>query len=132
MSGIRRDVEKKLYGLLSELGDRVGAERVQQLMETAMSSAVRTKKAVDRNVDTLLSMANIPSRRDYDRMRLKIDALQGTILNLTRTVDDLRARLGLEKKPAAAGRRTAKAKAGARSTAPKRAGRAKTAVSSRA
>lgn len=94
MSGIRQDVEKKVYEFLSELGDRLGAERVQQLFENAVTGAVRTKKAVDKNVDTLFSMANIPSRRDYDRMRAKLDALQATIMSLNRTVEDLRARVG--------------------------------------
>jgi len=94
MTGIREDVEKKVYEFLSELGDRLGAERVQQLFENAVTGAVRTKKAVDKNVDTLLSMANIPSRREYDRMRAKLDALQATIMSLNRTVEDLRARVG--------------------------------------
>ena len=94
MSGIREDFEKKFYEFLSELGERVGADRVQQVVESAITGAARTKKAVDKNVETLLSMANIPSRRDYERMRAKLDALQGTIVHLTRTVEELRRRMG--------------------------------------
>jgi len=123
MPGIRADVEKKFYEFLSELGERTGADRVQQLVESAFTGAARTKKVVDKNVETLLAMANIPSRRDYDRMRAKLDALQGTIVHLNRTVEELRARLGdtsgtraarstraADAKPTARPRRTVKAK----------------------
>jgi hypothetical protein len=128
MSGIREDVEKKFYEFLSELGERVNADRVQQFVEGAISGAARTKKVVDKNVETLLSMANIPSRRDYDRMRSKLDALQGSIVHLTRTVEDLRARLGeangAHMPRAAQGARTGKATQAAR---PRRASKAKSA-----
>lgn len=121
MSGIREDVEKKVFQLLSDLGDRVGAERVQQFLEGAVTSAARTKKAVDKNVETLLAMANIPSRRDYDRVRSKLDALQASVVSLNRTVDDLRDRLGM---PAAGlapkPRRTRKAEVAHKSRTPKR------------
>jgi hypothetical protein len=92
MAGIREDVEKKIYEMLSEVGDRLGAERLQQIVEGALSGAARTKEAVDKNFGALLSLANIPSRREYDRMRVKLDALQGSVMNLTRMVEDLRAR----------------------------------------
>ena len=93
MTGIKEDVEKRFYDFLSEIGDRVGTERVQQFVEGAITGAVRTKKAVDKNVESFLSLANIPSRRDYDRMRAKLDALQGSVMNLSRAVEDLHDRL---------------------------------------
>ncbi len=93
MAGLREDVEKRLYELLSDLTDRIGVERVQQLVEGAFVGAARTKEVVDKNVESILSFANIPSRREYERMKTKLDALQGTILNLTRTVEELQARL---------------------------------------
>ena len=93
MTGIKEDVEKRFYEFLSEVGDRVGAERLQQLVEGAITGAVRTKKVVDKNVESFLSLANIPSRREYERMRAKLDALQGSVLNLSRAVDDLHDQL---------------------------------------
>lgn len=93
MTGIKEDVEKRFYEFLSELGDRVGTERVQHFVEGAITGALRTKKAVDKNMETVLSLANIPSRRDYDRMRAKLDALQGSVMNLTRAVEDLNDKL---------------------------------------
>ena len=121
MTGIRGDVEKRFYEFLSEVGEKIGAERIEQFVENALTGAARTKKAVDKNVEALLSLANIPSRRDYDRMRAKLDALQGSIINLTRTVDDLRDRLasanGTRRRGKA--RPTVRAKK-ARATAPKR------------
>ena len=105
MTGIKEDVEKRFYEFFSELGDRVGTERVQQFFEGAISGAVRTKKAVDKNVESFLSLANIPSRRDYDRMRAKLEALQGSVMNLSRAVEDLHdklaARNGLHSQPVA-------------------------------
>jgi len=95
MTGIKEDVEKKVYEWLAEVGDRIGAERVSQFLEGAIVGAARTKEAVDKNVDSLLAIANIPSRREYDRMRVKLDALQGSVMNLTRTVDRLRDRLAM-------------------------------------
>jgi hypothetical protein len=95
MTGIKEDVEKRFYEFLSDLGDRVGTERVQQFFEGAITGALRTKKAVDKNVESFLSLANIPSRRDYDRMRAKLDALQGSVMNLTRAVEDLNDKLAL-------------------------------------
>jgi hypothetical protein len=121
MTGIRGDVEKRFYEFLSEVGEKIGAERIEQFVENALTGAARTKKAVDKNVETLLSLANIPSRRDYDRMRAKLDALQGSIINLTRTVDDLRDRLASANGSPRRGKRrpTVRAKK-ARATAPKR------------
>jgi hypothetical protein len=95
MSGIKEDVEKRLYEFLGEVGDRIGAERVQNILETAITGAARTKKAVDKNVESLLSIANIPSRREYDRMRIKLDALQGSVVSLSRSVEELRDRFGV-------------------------------------
>jgi hypothetical protein len=93
MPGIREDVEKRFYEFLSEVGERIGSERIEQLVEGAITGAVRTKAKVDKNVETLLGLANIPSRRDYNRMRAKLDALQGSIINLTRRVEELSEQL---------------------------------------
>ena len=83
MAGIREDVEKRLFDFLGEVVDKVGADRVQQIVEGAITGAARTKKAVDKNVDNLLALANIPSRRDFERMRHKLEALQGSVITLT-------------------------------------------------
>jgi len=93
MAGIREDVEKRFYEFLGDVVDKIGVERVQTVLEGALSGAAKTKEAVDKNFENLLSLANIPTRRDFERMRSKIDALQGSVLTLTRTVDELREKL---------------------------------------
>jgi hypothetical protein len=130
MTGIKEDVEKRFYEFLSDIGDRVGAERVQHFVEGAITGAVRTKKVVDKNVESFLSLANIPSRRDYDRMRAKVDALQGSVMNLSRAVENLHDQLtgrNGHATPKAATHFAPKAKATpkkvARASAPKRSGR---------
>jgi hypothetical protein len=93
MAGIREDVEKRFFEFLGEVVDKIGTERVQQVLEGAINGAASTKKVVDKNVESLLALANIPSRRDFERMRNKLEALQGSVITLTRTVEDLREKL---------------------------------------
>ena len=51
------------------------------------------KATLDKNLDALLAMANIPSRADYQKMQAKLDSLQGSVMSLSRTVEKLRETL---------------------------------------
>jgi hypothetical protein len=58
--------------------------------------AAKTKGRVDKNVETVLHLLNLPSRADYDKLRLKIEHLQGSLVNLNMKLDRLLA--GQERK----------------------------------
>lgn len=53
--------------------------------------AVKTKGRVDKNVELLLHLLNLPSRADYHRLLVKIEHLQGSLVNLNMKLDRLLA-----------------------------------------
>ena len=61
--------------------------------------AAQTKGQIDRNMQTLLSLLNVPSRADYHKLLTKIEALQGSILNLNMKLDRLLAASAAKPKP---------------------------------
>ena len=87
-------LDKKLYSWVSEVGERFGADRVNELLGATLVSAVKTKATVDKNIDNLLAMANIPSRADYHKMQRRLDSLQGSVMSLTRKIDALANSVG--------------------------------------
>ena len=115
-------VEKKLQDLLSQVTRTVGADRVASVLGGAVVGASRTKATIDRNIDALMAMANLPTRGDYQRLQTKLDSLQGSIMNLTRAVEELRG--------VVADGRGGRGKA-ARTTPKKTSGRGKTTASGR-
>ncbi len=84
------NIEKKFYEWVSDVSDRIGADRVGSILGGAVVGVARTKATFDKNFDALLQMANIPSRGDYQRMQDKLDSLQGSVISLSRTVEQLR------------------------------------------
>ena len=82
--------EQRVYDWLVDVGDRIGADRVGNFLGGAAVGVARTKATLDKNLDALLAIANIPSRGDYRRMQAKLDALQGSVISLSRTVEQLR------------------------------------------
>ena len=60
-----------------------------QALGTAMQKAVETKGRVDRNMETVLGLLNLPSRGDLQRLQTKLDVLQGTLTNLSMKIDRL-------------------------------------------
>jgi len=85
---------RAMLGWISEVATTISANRVGDVLGGAITSAARTKAQVDRNIASLLSMANLPSKRDYERLQTKIDSLQGTLINLSRKLDRLASELG--------------------------------------
>src|SRR5262245_15929096 len=70
--------------------------------------AADAKRQIDRNMQVLLSLLNLPSRADYSRLLAKIETLQGSLVNLNMKVDRV---LAQQAKPAPARkRRTTKTK----------------------
>ena len=107
--------ENRLYDWISDMTDKIGAERVADILGTAAVGVARTKATFDKNFDAVLALANIPSRGDYQKMQAKLDSLQGSVMSLSRTVENLREQLETAKAP-----RTRKKATASKSTSAKR------------
>jgi hypothetical protein len=65
--------------------------RMAEAFSAALQRAARTKGQVDRNMQMLLGMLNLPSKADYNRLLSKIESLQGSLVNLNIKLDRLLA-----------------------------------------
>ena len=88
LSGLYERGEEVLGVFLEELGKN---PRVRDQLGKTVERAVDAKRRVDRTAQTVLSALNVPSRADYNRLLAKIEALQGSIVNLSMKVDRLLA-----------------------------------------
>jgi len=96
--------EKHLFQWLYSLGEEKLAQFAKEVMANprfaeslskAFERAAKTKGQVDRNIDTLLGFLNIPSRTDHNKLLTKVEAVQGSLVNLNIKLDRLlAARLG--------------------------------------
>lgn len=76
--------------MLTRLADEILAHPLfGQALAAGIQKAVETKGRVDRNVETVLGLLNLPSRGDLQRLQTKLDVLQGTLTNLSMKVDRL-------------------------------------------
>ena len=87
---------KRLYGLGEErLGrfaeDLLSNPRVAETFAAALRRAFETKGRVDRNMQTVLGLLNLPSRADLSRLLTKLEAIQGNLVNLNLKIDRLLA-----------------------------------------
>jgi hypothetical protein len=71
--------------------DLLGRPGVTDGLTKMMQRAVKTKGRVDKNVELLLHLLNLPSRADYHRLLVKIEHLQGSLVNLNMKLDRLLA-----------------------------------------
>ncbi|HEV8715775.1 MAG TPA: hypothetical protein VGX03_23465 [Candidatus Binatia bacterium] len=99
--------EKTLFEKIYEAGEeqltRFAKEVISHptfsaALEKALRNAAATKGRVDRNVDTLLGLFNIPSKSDYNKLLAKVEAVQGSLVNLNIKLDRLLATGGFTKK----------------------------------
>ncbi len=65
--------------------------KMAEAFSAALQRAAKTKGQVDRNMQMLLGLLNMPSKADYNRLLSKIEALQGSLVNLNIKVDRLLA-----------------------------------------
>jgi hypothetical protein len=93
---VREDetILKRLYGFGEEaLGrlaeDMLANPRVAEAFSRALQKAFDTKGRVDRNMQTVLGLLNLPSRADVSRILTKLEAIQGSLVNLNLKVDRL-------------------------------------------
>jgi hypothetical protein len=73
-------------------------------MEKAFRNAAEAKGKIDRNMDVLLGLLNLPSKADYTKLLTKVEALQGSLVNLNIKLDRVLATIG--KKPTPVRRKT--------------------------
>ena len=73
------------------LGEVLGRPAVSDGLARVAKRAAQTKGRVDSNVETLLHLLNLPSRTDYHKLQLKIEHLQGSLVNLNMKLDRLLA-----------------------------------------
>jgi hypothetical protein len=73
------------------LQDVLGRPGVADGLAKMVQRAAKTKGRVDKNVETMLHLMNLPSRADYHKLLLKIEHLQGSLVNLNMKVDRLLA-----------------------------------------
>lgn len=106
--------DRNLFQRIRELGE----EQLNRVFEDVMSSplftdvlgktleqAMSTKGTVDRNMQAILSLLNLPSKADYKKLATKVEALQGSLVNLNIKLDRILA----QQQPKAA-KRPARAK----------------------
>ncbi len=85
---LKAQSESTINQVLEELLRRPAvADQVGKLVQRA----VKTKGQMDKNVEAVLHMLNLPSRSDLDKLRTKLDALHGTLVNLNMKLDRILA-----------------------------------------
>ena len=78
--------EKQLAYFAEEL---LSNPRVAEAFTRALQRAFETKGRVDRNIQTVLGLLNLPSRADLNRLTTKLEGIQGSLVNLNLKVDRL-------------------------------------------
>ncbi|HEY8514209.1 MAG TPA: hypothetical protein VIS07_01695 [Candidatus Binatia bacterium] len=64
---------------------------VTDALAAALRRAARTKGQVDKNMQLLLSALNLPTKNDLTKLTSKIEALQGSLVNINIKLDRLLA-----------------------------------------
>jgi hypothetical protein len=78
--------------------DLLSQPKFSEAVGRALRNAAATKGAVDRNVEALLGMFNVPSKADYNKLLAKVETVQGTLVNLNIKLDRLLATLATQEK----------------------------------
>jgi len=80
--------KEKLQRLAEEL---LSNPTFAQMFMSAVQAGLETKGHIDRNMQTVLGLLNLPSRRDLNKLATKLEVLQGSLTNLNLKVDRLLA-----------------------------------------
>jgi hypothetical protein len=97
------------------LDEVVSSPRFAEFLGTAVQQAMATKGQVDRKMQTILSLLSLPSKADYKKLSSKVEALQGSLVNLNIKLDRV---LAQQQKAAAAPKAAAPKKAKPKAPAP--------------
>ena len=73
------------------LEEVLGRPGVSDGLTKVIKRAAQTKGRMDRNVENMLHLLNLPSRADYHKLLVKIEHLQGSLVNLNIKLDRLLA-----------------------------------------
>src|SRR5262249_46449367 len=65
--------------------------RFAQMFMSAIQAGLETKGQIDRNMQTLPGLLNLPSPADVNKLATKLEVLQGSLTNLNLKVDRLLA-----------------------------------------
>ncbi len=65
--------------------------RFAQMFMSAVQAGLETKGHIDRNMQTVLGLLNLPSRADLNKLATRLEVLQGSLTNLNLKVDKLLA-----------------------------------------
>jgi polyhydroxyalkanoate synthesis regulator phasin len=85
---LREMGEEQMNRVLEEV---MSSPRFAEIIGSTLKQAMATKGKVDRNMQTLLGLLNLPSRADYKKLSTKIEALQGSLVNLNIKLDRILA-----------------------------------------
>jgi hypothetical protein len=81
------------------LQDLLGRRGVSDGLAKMAKGAAQTKGRVDKNVETLLHLLNLPSRADYQKLLMKIEHLQGSLVNLNMKLARVLAQQDRKRRP---------------------------------
>lgn len=79
--------------------DLLGRKEVSRGVSNVAAGAAKTKGRLDKNLETLLHLLNVPSRADYHKLLVKVEHLQGSVVNLSLKLDRLLAGIEAGRKP---------------------------------
>ena len=80
--------EQGLAGLLSIL---LASERSTGVVSGSARKTAEIGDTIERSMHRLLSILNLPSKTDYNKLLSKVEVLQGSLMNLNIKVDRLLA-----------------------------------------
>jgi hypothetical protein len=99
----RGSAEKERAILTKDMMQKLAQEllsnpRFAQMFMTAVQAGLETKGHIDRNIQTVLALLNLPSRADLDKLRGEVKVLSGHVTNLNFKVDKLLAAQARERR----------------------------------
>lgn len=87
--------KERLQRLAEEL---LANRRFADMLMSAVQAGLETKGHIDRNIQTVLGLLNLPSRADLNKLATKLEVLQGSLTNLNLKVDRLLAERARERR----------------------------------
>lgn len=82
-------------------GEVLQNPRLTEAVAGAVKRASETKGQVDKNLERILAALNVVSRSDHQKLVNKVEALQGSLVNINIKLDRLLAERETKKKSAA-------------------------------
>ena len=80
-------------------GEVLQNPRVTEAVAGAIKRAAETKGQVDKNLERVLAALNVVTRSDHEKLMNKVEALQGSLVNINIKLDRLLAEKDAKKRP---------------------------------